>query len=196
MINLQIGFFLSFLGHILILLMITTDFSIFYPKKNTYETISVGFILEKQEELFLKKSSENLFSLKELEVSELKSEEIIEPNNNIISSDLSIAAKKSLDDLKKQKYKIAIRKIQKKFIDIWIKPFVLNEDIQVSILITLAPSGEILSRNLIESSGNKKFDESAMKAVSKINFLQDVSDLSRYDFEKYFREIDLVFKSR
>ena len=87
-------------------------------------------------------------------------------------------------------------KIQKKFIDIWIKPFVLNEDIQVSILITLAPSGEILSRNLIESSGNKKFDESAMKAVSKINFLQDVSDLSRYDFEKYFREIDLVFKSR
>ena len=55
MINLQIGFFLSFLGHILILLMITTDFSIFYPKKNTYETISVGFILEKQEELFLKK---------------------------------------------------------------------------------------------------------------------------------------------
>ena len=111
MINLQIGFFLSFLGHILILLMITTDFSIFYPKKNTYETISVGFILEKQEELFLKKSSENLFSLKELEVSELKSEEIIEPNNNIISSDLSIAAKKSLDDLKKQKYKTAISKI-------------------------------------------------------------------------------------
>ena len=196
MIDLQIGFFLSFLGHILILLMITTDFSIFYPKKNIYETISVGFILEKQEELFLKKSSEKLLSLKELEVSELKSAEIIEPNNNIISSDLSIAAKKSLDDLKKQKYKIAIRKIQKKFIDIWIKPFVLNEDIQVSILITLAPSGEILSRNLIESSGNKKFDESAMKAVSKINFLQDVSDLSRYDFEKYFREIDLVFKSR
>ena len=196
MINLQIGFFLSFLGHILILLMITTDFSIFYPKKNIYETISVGFILEKQEELFLKKNSEKLLSLKELEVSELKSAEIIEPNNNIISSDLSISAKKSLDDLKKQKYKIAIRKIQKKFIDIWIKPFVLNEDIQVSILITLAPSGEILSRNLIESSGNKKFDESAMKAVSKINFLQDVSDLSRYDFEKYFREIDLVFKSR
>ena len=51
MINLQIGFFLSFLGHILILLMITADFSIFYPKKNTYETISVGFILEKQEEV-------------------------------------------------------------------------------------------------------------------------------------------------
>ena len=67
MINLQIGFFLSFLGHILILLMITTDFSIFYPKKNTFEIISVGFILEKQEELFLKKSSEKLFSLKELE---------------------------------------------------------------------------------------------------------------------------------
>ena len=51
MINLQIGFFLSFLGHILILLMITTDFSIFYPKKNTFEIISVGFILEKQEEV-------------------------------------------------------------------------------------------------------------------------------------------------
>lgn len=196
MINLQIGFFLSLLGHTLVLLLINLDLSIFYLKKDTFEIIPVGFILDKQEEVFVKKSSEKLFSLKELEVSKLKNEKMIESNNKIISSDLPISAKKSLENLKRQKYEIAISKIQKKFTDIWIKPFVLNEDIQVSILIKLAPSGEILSRSLIESSGNKKFDQSAMKAVSKINFLQDVSDLSRYDFEKYFREIDLVFKSR
>ena len=64
MINLQIGFFLSFLGHILILLMITADFSIFYPKKNTYETISVGFILEKQEELFLKMANLDVLKIR------------------------------------------------------------------------------------------------------------------------------------
>ena len=45
--------------------------------------------------------------------------------------------------------------------------FVLNEDIKVSIKIKLAPSGEILSKTLIESSGNDKFDDSARKLLVK-----------------------------
>ena len=68
--------------------------------------------------------------------------------------------------------------------------------IKVSIKIKLAPSGEILSRTLIQSSGDNKFDDSAMKAVGKISFLKEISNLNREDFEKYFREVNLVFKSR
>ena len=153
MINLQIGFFLSLLGHILILLIIFLDFSIFYSKKDAYEIIPIGFVLEKPEELYVNKISEKLFSLKELVASELRNEELIESNKKVIPSDLSLSATKSLEDLKRQKYKIAINKIQKKFMDFWIKPFVLNEDIQAFILIKLAPSGEIMSRSLIKSSG-------------------------------------------
>ena len=152
MINLYLGFFLSFFGHLIVLLMVLIDFSIFFPNKQNYEVIPIGFIVEKKE--------------------------------------------KSEAQVTQEKFKKTIIIIQKKFIELWNKPFVLNEDIKVSIKIKLAPSGEILSKTLIESSGNDKFDDSAMKAVSNISFLKEVSNLRREDFERYFREINLVFKSR
>ena len=120
----------------------------------------------------------------------------VNSEENINTNDLLISVKQSLDKLEEEKFKKTIIIIQKKFIELWNKPFVLNEDIKVSIKIKLAPSGEILSKTLIESSGNDKFDDSAMKAVSKISFLKEVSNLRREDFERYFREINLVFKSR
>ena len=121
---------------------------------------------------------------------------MIKSEEKINSNDLFISAKQSLEALQKEKFEETIIIIQRKFIELWNKPFVLNEDLKVSIKIKLAPSGEILSKTLMESSSNDKFDESAMKAVNKISFLKEVSNLKREDFEKYFREINLVFKSR
>ena len=196
MINLYLGFFLSFFGHLVVLLMILIDFSIFFPNKQNYEVIPIGFIVEKKEKSDAQVTQEKLFSLKELETNNLEITNIVNSEENINTNDLLISVKQSLDKLEEEKFKKTIIIIQKKFIELWNKPFVLNEDIKVSIKIKLAPSGEILSKTLIESSGNDKFDDSAMKAVSKISFLKEVSNLRREDFERYFREINLVFKSR
>ena len=196
MINLYLGFFLSFFGHLVVLLMILIDFSIFFPNKQNYEVIPIGFIVEKKEKSDAQVTQEKLFSLKELETNNLEITNIVNSEENINTNDLLISVKQSLDKLEEEKFKKTIIIIQKKFIELWNKPFVLNEDIKVSIKIKLAPSGEILSKTLIESSGNDKFDDSAMKAVSKISFLKEVSNLRRDDFERYFREINLVFKSR
>ena len=196
MINLYLGFFLSFFGHLVVLLMILIDFSIFFPNKQNYEVIPIGFIVEKKEKSDAQVTQEKLFSLKELEINNLEITNIVNSEENINTNDLLISVKQSLDKLEEEKFKKTIIIIQKKFIELWNKPFVLNEDIKVSIKIKLAPSGEILSKTLIESSGNDKFDDSAMKAVSKISFLKEVSNLRREDFERYFREINLVFKSR
>ena len=194
MINYQLGFVFSLLGHILILLVITLDFSIFLPKEKIFEVIPIGFVQEKREENKIKGSSE-IFSLLDLEKKEINapSKKNLEsqPNN----SNLSISAKETLEKLELNKNLKTINLIQAKFINLWNKPFVLNENIQASIKLTLSPSGEILSSSLISSSGNKKFDESALKAVSKVNFLTELSKIKRTDFEKYFREITLVFKS-
>ena len=194
MINYQLGFVFSLLGHVLILLVITSDFSIFLPKEKIFEVIPVGFVEEKREENKIKGSSE-IFSLLDLEKKEinasLKKNLERKPNN----SNLSISAKETLEKLELNKNLKTINLIQAKFINVWNKPFVLNENIQASIKLTLSPSGEILSSYLMSSSGNKKFDESALKAVSKINFLTELSKIKRTDFEKYFREITLVFKS-
>ena len=196
MINLYLGFFLSFFGHLVVLLMILIDFSIFFPNKQNYEVIPIGFIVEKKEKSDAQVTQEKLFSLKELETNNLEIINIVNSEENINTNDLLISVKQSLDKLEEEKFKKTIIIIQKKFIELWNKPFVLNEDIKVSIKIKLAPSGEILSKTLIESSGNDKFDDSAMKTVSKISFLKEVSNLRRDDFERYFREINLVFKSR
>ena len=196
MINLYLGFFLSFFGHLIVLLMVLIDFSIFFPNKQNYEVIPIGFILEKKEKSHSHVIQEKLFSLKELEINNPEFTNLISSEENINTNDLLISVKQSLDKLEEEKFKKTIIIIQKKFIELWNKPFVLNEDIKVSIKIKLAPSGEILSKTLIESSGNDKFDDSAMKAVSKISFLKEVSNLRREDFERYFREINLVFKSR
>ena len=194
MINYQLGFVLSLLGHVLILLVITLDFSIFLPKEKIFEVIPIGFVQEKREENKIKGSSET-FSLLDLEKKEidapLKRNLENQPNN----SNLSVSAKETLEKLELNKNLKTINLIQAKFINLWNKPFVLNENIQASIKLTLSPSGEILSSSLISSSGNKKFDESALKAVSKVNFLTELSKIKRTDFEKYFREITLVFKS-
>ena len=196
MINLYLGFFLSFFGHLIVLLMVLIDFSIFFPNKQNYEVIPIGFNLEKKEKSRSQVIQEKLFSLKELEINNLEFTNLISSEENINTNDLLISVKQSLDKLEEEKFKKTIIIIQKKFIELWNKPFVLNEDIKVSIKIKLAPSGEILSKTLIESSGNDKFDDSAMKAVSNISFLKEVSNLRREDFERYFREINLVFKSR
>ena len=196
MINLYLGFFLSLFGHLIVLLMVLIDFSIFFPNKQNYEVIPIGFILEKKEKSHSQVIQEKLFSLKELEINNPEFTNLISSEENINTNDLLISVKQSLDKLEEEKFKRTIIIIQKKFIELWNKPFVLNEDIKVSIKIKLAPSGEILSKTLIESSGNDKFDDSAMKAVSNISFLKEVSNLRREDFERYFREINLVFKSR
>ena len=196
MINLYLGFFLSFFGHLIVLLMVLIDFSIFFPNKQNYEVIPIGFILEKKEKSRSQVIQEKLFSLKDLEINNPEFTNLISSEENINTNDLLISVKQSLDKLEEEKFKKTIIIIQKKFIELWNKPFVLNEDIKVSIKIKLAPSGEILSKTLIESSGNDKFDDSAMKAVSNISFLKEVSNLRREDFERYFREINLVFKSR
>ena len=194
MINYQLGFVLSLLGHVLILLVITLDFSIFLPKEKIFEVIPIGFVQEKREENKIKGSSE-IFSLLDLEKKEInapfKKNLESQPNN----SNLSISAKETLEKLELDKNLKTINLIQEKFINLWNKPFILNENIKASIKLTLSPSGEILSSSLISSSGNKKFDESALKAVSKVNFLTELSKIKRTDFEKYFREITLVFKS-
>jgi len=194
MINHQLGFVFSLLGHVLILLIVILDFSIFLPKEKIFEVIPIGFVQEKEEVNKIKGSSE-IFSLLDLEKKEInapiKKNLESQPNN----SNLSISAKETLEKLELNKNLKTINLIQAKFINLWNKPFVLNENIQASIKLTLSPSGEILSSSLISSSGNKKFDESALKAVSKINFLIELSKIKRTDFEKYFREITLVFKS-
>ena len=122
---------------------------------------------------------------------------------NKLPIELDFLAKKTLDqDLKSIKIsnkskeiQITIGLIQQRINSVWKKPSLINQDIKVEININLAPSGEILNFKLVESSGNKIFDDSALSAISNISFLPEVINLDRRYFETNFRSFNLVFKS-
>ena len=85
--------------------------------------------------------------------------------------------------------------IQNKISSIWIKPNSLSEALSAKVLITLAPSGEILDFELEEPSSNKSFNESILTAMSKIFFFEEIAGADRKVFETNFRNFKLVFKS-
>jgi colicin import membrane protein len=86
--------------------------------------------------------------------------------------------------------------IQKRINSIWKKPSLINQNIKTEIQINLAPSGEILKYEMISSSGNKIFDDSAFRALANISFITEVIGMDRNYFERNFRSFNLVFKSK
>jgi colicin import membrane protein len=64
----------------------------------------------------------------------------------------------------------------------------------VKLLIKLVPTGQVISVQLIETSGNEAFDRSAVQAVYKVGHFDRLRELDIQNFEKTFRQFQLVFK--
>jgi TonB family protein len=202
MTNTAIGFFCSLSAHLLLFVFLTVDFSLSDNKFENFSYIPVKFISLPEE---------NIKKIKSLKISKLKkNKEIIQSKalieKNIINKlpiELDLLAKKILDqDLmsikisnETKEVQITIGLIQQRINSVWKKPSLINQDIKVEININLAPSGEILNFRLLESSGNKIFDDSALSAISNISFIPEVINLDIRYFERNFRSFNLVFKS-
>ncbi len=202
MTNTAIGFFCSLSAHLLLFVFLTVDFSLSDNKFENFSYIPVKFISLPEE---------NIKKIKSLKISKLKkNKEIIQSKALIEKSiinklpiELDLLAKKILDqDLmsikisnETKEVQITIGLIQQRINSVWKKPSLINQDIKVEININLAPSGEILNFRLLESSGNKIFDDSALSAISNISFLPEVINLDIRYFERNFRSFNLVFKS-
>ena len=202
MTNSFVGFLNSIFVHLFLLAILTIDFSIFVPQKDRINTIPIEFVtfpIEKENNL---KKIENIKN------------ESIEKNiqKKVLIEDLKVDKKKQLNFDSKRKLEdqiaetkllkerrevqITIALIQDRINSIWKKPSLGNKNIQSEFVINLAPSGEILSYDLISSSGDKVFDESALAALSSISFITEVIGLDRKYFERNFRSFNLVFKSK
>lgn len=202
MTNSFVGFLNSIFVHLFLLAILTIDFSIFVPQKDRINTIPIEFVtfpIEKENNL---KKIENIKN------------ESIEKNiqKKVLIEDLKVDKKKQLNFDSKRKLEdqiaetkllkerrevqITIALIQDRINSIWKKPSLGNKNIQSEFVINLAPSGEILSFDLISSSGDKVFDESALAALSSISFITEVIGLDRKYFERNFRSFNLVFKSK
>lgn len=195
----------SFNTLFLILLFLSLIFSIFsIPTLNVSETetIRVNFYELIQNENSSKKNIYREPKKNNKFISASKNTETFESDNpseirkfKINKSDI----KNEISKIKLSREKEAILKIsaliQNKVSSIWIKPNSLSQILSVKVLINLAPSGEVLSFNLIEPSPNKPFNESVLTAMNKIIFIEEVLGIDRKLFESNFRNFKLVFKS-
>lgn len=202
MTNNLIAFLNSIFFHLILLAILTIDFSIFAPKPDREKIVPIEFVsLPRMEEIRLKKSNDILSKRIDDNIKIVQeSKKTVEVNKNKLGLNSLESLRKQIEDTKlskeKKEVQIRISLIQKRINSIWKKPALINEDIQSEIQINLAPSGEILKYEMVSSSGNKIFDDSTFRALSNISFITEVIGMDRKYFEKNFRSFNLVFKSK
>ena len=74
----------------------------------------------------------------------------------------------------------------------WIRPSKINFNLKTEIEIILVPTGEILSAAVVKGSGNDIFDESALRAISKVNSFEGLN-MQMNLFDEHFRNFILIF---
>ena len=202
MTNSFIGLLNSIFLHLLLFAIFITDFSIFAPQQDRIKTIPVEFVNLPINIENIPKKINNIKN--ELLENNIQKKELINELKTIDEKKLDFDTRKNLEDQiaetkflnEKREVQIRIALIQERINSIWKKPSLINKNIQAEFVINLAPSGEILSFDLISSSGEKVFDDSALAALSKIYFITEVIGLERKYFERNFRSFNLVFKSK
>ena len=202
MTNSFVGFLNSIFVHLFLLAILTIDFSIFVPQKDRINTIPIEFVTFPIEN---KNNSKKIENIKNESIEKnIQKKELIEDLKVDKKKQLNFDSKRKLEDQiaetkllkERREVQITIALIQDRINSIWKKPSLGNKNIQSEFVINLAPSGEILSFDLISSSGDKVFDESALAALSSISFITEVIGLDRKYFERNFRSFNLVFKSK
>ena len=202
MTNSFIGLLNSIFLHLLLFAILITDFSIFAPQQDRIKTIPVEFVNLPIDIENIPKKINNIKN--ELLENNIQKRKLIDELKTIDKKKFDFDTRKNLEDQiaetkflnEKREVQIRIALIQERINSIWKKPSLINKNIQAEFVINLAPSGEILSFDLISSSGEKVFDDSALAALSKIYFITEVIGLERKYFERNFRSFNLVFKSK
>ena len=76
----------------------------------------------------------------------------------------------------------------------WRRPPSARNGMEILLIISLVPTGEVVGISVSSSSGSTAFDRSAIAAVERVARFPEVIVLSISDFERYFRRFPLRFK--
>lgn len=84
--------------------------------------------------------------------------------------------------------------IQQTVVGYWSRPPSARNDMEALLQIQLIPTGEVVSVQVLESSGDAAFDRSAVNAVRKAGAFPELRNLPDREFEKTFRRFRLLFR--
>lgn len=84
--------------------------------------------------------------------------------------------------------------IQQRISTRWVRPKSARNGMEVTLSISLDPSGEVVDIDVRLSSGSTAFDRSAVRAVQEVARIPEIAALSPAIYEKYFRQLRLLFR--
>jgi TonB family protein len=77
----------------------------------------------------------------------------------------------------------------------WIKPRNIPSNLSCDLKITINPQGRVVGLNLLKSSGNIRFDNSAMQAVRRVETFSIFKEMQREVYEDTFKNIIFRFNT-
>lgn len=195
MINLIAGFFCSFFLHaFLFSFFFNINFNDYSEEKIIQLPVNLIF-QEKIEPKPKKTTSKNVKTTSSSSSEDAKSKNDFESDVNSFFSNLE-KDRDRVEQISTQSEVLKIAsKIRAEYEFLWQKPKNLPEDLFVKVLISIAPSGEVVNYEILNKSGNEVFDRSIRIALDRISSFDFIKNISRNDFEKNFREFNLQFSS-
>ena len=189
-----IASFISFLLHALIILYLM-DF--FYSEKQVRPILSKAInvnLLFKQDikpisktEIIEEKATINSINTVENIISFSPKIESTSIRNLIIEDQLIIS--NSEEDQVNQFSNMMIQLIQ----SAWIKPQNIQDELVCNLRMLINKNGRIVKVDLIKSSGNIRFDNSAIKAISRVETFSFFNEIPFNLYQKNFKNIVITF---
>ena len=191
---------LSIFVHFGLIFSLTNSFKIDFDVFNieAKKPIQAYVIIEKEKEnqkkIFIPKgknkqiNKNNESVSKKIEISDINFEieqiSKLEIKDEVKNNDNNIVSQTDLE--------IFSSMIKSQVMENWKRPTNLSSNLKTEIQITLVPIGEILSSKIINSSGNRAFDDSALTAISKLKSF-DGLNMQMNLFDQHFRKFILIF---
>ena len=194
-----IASFFSFLIHALIILYLM-DF--FYSEKQIRpvlsQTVDVNLIFE-EEIIKPKKLPEavKVPSVNQVVDKDINIEQDIKPTNtdeiNISMNDLIKIDKAEIASSSEKEINQISSMIINMVESAWVKPKNIQDGLVCDLRLVVNRNGRIISVSLIKSSGNIRFDNSAMKAVNRVESFNFYNKIPNNLYADNFKKIVITF---
>jgi TonB family protein len=108
--------------------------------------------------------------------------------NDLIAEDKSIST-----DYEENQIDILSSYIIENIQSAWRKPINIQDGLVCDLRLSINKNGRIIDINLIKSSGNLRFDNSALKAVQRVETFSFLQDIPMSIYNSNFRSIVITF---
>ena len=108
--------------------------------------------------------------------------------NELIAEDKSISTK-----YEKNQIDILSSYVIENIQSAWRKPINIQDGLVCDLRLSINKNGRIIDINLIKSSGNLRFDNSALKAVQRVETFSFLQDIPMSIYNSNFRSIVITF---